>query len=102
MRTGRQERRQRRACRLDAGPVGKIEIDDEKAISRVLRVTARRQQLARTPDRENPPQRLAALFAITEEKNDDSASGEASISKPSGLMNRKADHPDTDISLTKR
>lgn len=68
---------------------------------RGIRATARRQRRARTPDRENPLQRLTAFVVITEQKNDDTASREASISKPHGLMNRKTDREYWDRSQTK-
>lgn len=92
MRAGMPERRERRAGRLDAQAFGKVEIDHEKAIAvmRRLAMTAERQNSARTPDRENPLQRLTAFVVITEQKNDDAASREANISSPRGLMNRKA------------
>lgn len=82
MRARRPQRCQRCAGRLDAQPIGKVEIDDEKASGSARRIIplAKRQGRARTPNREIPPQRLAALFAITEEKNDDTASREAGIS----------------------
>lgn len=90
MRTGMPVRRERRAGRLDAQPSGQVEIDDEKAGAFMRDIPARRQRRARTPDRENPLQRLTAFVVVTEQKNDDTASGEASISKPRVLMNRKA------------
>ncbi|WP_336812659.1 hypothetical protein [Bosea sp. MMO-172] len=92
MHAGMQARRERRTRRLDAQTFGKIDIDDEKggAFMRSVPATAKRQCCARTPDGEHPLQRLTALVVITEQKNDDAASEEASISTPRGLMNRKA------------
>jgi len=92
MHTGMQARRECRTRRLDARSFGEVDIDDEKAgaFMRGIPATTRRQHCARTPDRENPLQRLTAFVVITEQKNDDAASEGADISKPRGLMNRKA------------
>ncbi|WP_293798667.1 hypothetical protein [uncultured Bosea sp.] len=81
MQAGLPVRRKRRAGRLDVQTFGKIEIDDEKTTGRIgsAAVTAERQRRARTPDRENPLQRLTAFVVVTEQKNDDEASEEASI-----------------------
>ncbi|MCA0417775.1 MAG: hypothetical protein LCH80_03520 [Proteobacteria bacterium] len=90
MHTGMQARRERRTRRLDAQSFGEVEIDDEKASAFMRDIPARRQRRARTPNREDPLQRLTAFVVITEQKNDDTASKEACISKPHGLRNRKA------------
>ena len=81
MRMGSPQRRQHGTHGLDAQPFGEIEIDDEKAsaLGRDVAATIERQHLARPPDREKPLKRWTAFVVITEQKNDDTASGEASI-----------------------
>ena len=59
----------------------RIEISDEKLIgfARQSAAIPRVWSQAWPPDRENPLQGHAAIITITEEKNDDEASEEASI-----------------------